>query len=115
MDGAGNPGGGKTSNASSGSSGTGGLLIIYSDTLKNNATISANGTAGGNGFRAGGGGSGGGSINIFFKTECIKGTIVANGGTRGVGTRGSECAHGGYGGTGTVSVGNISTGTYVGI
>ena len=56
----------------------------------------------------GGGGSGGGSINIFYKTSITNGTIIASGGTRGSGK-----VVGGSGGAGCVTIGNISTGTFV--
>lgn len=62
--------------------GTGGLLILYSDVLHNDGTISSNGSAGGSirgngGCSAGGAGSGAGSINIFTRTLNKKGTITA--------------------------------------
>lgn len=66
-DGAGNPLGG-----------TGGLLIIYSQSFYNNGTISSNGSKGYDSKEeqwAGGGGSGGGSINIFYKQISKKGTF----------------------------------------
>jgi hypothetical protein len=110
--GAGNPGGSGASGGSAGSNGTGGTLIIYADTFKNNGTISANGSAGGNGYRTGGGGSGGGSINIFYKNTYTRGTITVTGGTAGKGTRSGESANGGAGGSGCISIGNISTGSY---
>ena len=98
--GAGNPGGQKE-----GSNGTGGLLIIYANEFINNGTISCNGS---NGGPKGGGGSGGGSLNIFYKVLTSQGTMQTNGGTAG--TSGPT---GGAGGTGSISMGNISTGTYV--
>lgn len=116
--GAGNPGGsGMQVNGGSGNKGldgTGGLLIIYASTFENNSTISSNGSAGGSGYRTGGGGSGGGSINIFYQTIEKIGNITANGGTGGAGTRGSsECAPGGAGGAGSVTIGSIATGSFV--
>ena len=104
--GAGNPGGNGIRGLN-GSNGTGGLLIMYANNIINNKTISANGTTGGKAYN-GGGSSGGGSINIFYNNEYSNnGTVVANGGTA-AGTN-----KGGAGGKGTVSIGNISTGTYV--
>ena len=80
---------------------------MYANNIINNKTISANGTTGVKAYN-GGGSSGGGSINIFYNNEYSNnGTVVANGGTA-AGTN-----KGGAGGKGTVSIGNISTGTYV--
>ena len=119
--GAGNPGG--TSNQVRGSytfnpeNGTGGLLIIYANSFINNGSVTSNGSKGGyirpsgNGI-AGGGSSGGGSINIFYsKNYSNNGEIIANGvdGLEGVDLNRS----GGIGGNGSISIGNISTGTYV--
>lgn len=64
--------------------------------------------AGGAGQASGGGASGGGSINIFYKESIEKGTINAIGGTGGTGSK-----TGGAGGNGCISIGSISTGTYV--
>lgn len=103
--GAGNPGG---------NNGTGGLLTIYSEILNNNSSIISNGTAGLYAHNPSGS-SGGGSINIFYKTSIIKGTITANGGTsvRGeyIGNHGTS--YGGAGGNGSISIGTIKEGTYV--
>ena len=102
--GAGNPGGSGSGNAgTSGGSGTGGLLIIVGNNVTNNGVITSNGSNGGNGYRAGGGGSGAGSINIFYRDSLSSGTITATGGTRGRGTKGSECAYGGNGGNGSIT------------
>ena len=91
-----------------GQNGTGGLLVIYANNINNTGSIQANGKNGG--FSAGavsGGSSGGGSINIFYKNAINqKGTIESNGGEK-VGTTGSK------GGNGSISIGNISTGSYV--
>ena len=55
-----------------GNDGTGGLLVIYAPTIKNNGLITADGTTGGNpGTQARGGSSGGGSINIFYSKIVI--------------------------------------------
>ena len=111
--GAGNPGG--QAGRTTASNGTGGLLIIYGNKIHNEGNIYADGSKAGSVVsnytkynRAGGGGSGGGSINIFYKTTCTKGTIIANGGIGGVASY-----NGGTGGSGSISIGNISTGTYV--
>ena len=89
-----------------GKNGTGGLLIIYSNNLKNKGIIKSNGT--GTTIHpsyATGGSSGAGSVNIFYKGIYNNtGTIQAIGGSAG---------NGGAGGNGTVTVGNISTGTFV--
>lgn len=101
--GAGNPGG---SGNTYGSNGTGGLLIIYANELinSNNSIINANGSSGG-WTEVCGGSSGGGSVNIFYRQNFENnGSIVANGGTAG---------NGGAGGTGSVTIGNISTGSFV--
>ena len=94
--------------STNGSNGTGGLLIIYADTLINTSTISANGLTGGNG-RVGGGSSGGGSINIFYNTyyNNNEGNIEYSGGAA-VGTD----TKGGAGGNGTLTEGSIKTGIF---
>lgn len=70
--GAGNPGA---------NNGTGGLLIMCADSIRNNGIISSSGSNGGTGRAAGGGASGGGSINIFYKKTISGGNIYSNGGT----------------------------------
>jgi hypothetical protein len=104
--GAGNPGGG---GSRSGATGTGGLLIIYSNNLvlSSSGKIEANGSSGATGTctcscsgGCGGAGSGGGSINIFYKNNLINnGSIFANGGT---GTNHICCYGSGWGGNGTI-------------
>ena len=102
--------------------GTGGLLMIYSLSLDNKGTISSNGISSSTAtsFNKGnpywyydqiclGGASGGGSINIFYSSLLNKGTITANGGTI---ITGGKFIPGGAGGNGTVSIGDISSGTY---
>ncbi len=97
--GAGNPGGvGRHYSTSSldvnysGKVGTGGLLIIYAETLLNNNTIVSNGSAGGGGTAAGGS-SGGGSINIFTsQVFTLTGTVSAGGPITGNGGRGGNGA-----------------------
>ena len=101
--GAGNPGGSGSRGGYAGETGTGGLLIIYSNTIINNGTINSNGSNGGYASRDGGS-SGGGSINLFYKETTNKGNINANGGSIG---------NGGAGGAGSITIGNISTGTFV--
>ena len=125
--GAGNPGGkgpavGSVGTASStGSNGTGGLLILYANNYINNGNITSNGSNGGADSN-GGGSSGGGSINIFTnqstgidqlgiitntKYSEIKGTTNILGGLA-VGTQ----SKGGAGGNGTVNIGEIRNGQY---
>ena len=121
--GAGNPGGTYNGpNANDGGNGTGGLLIIYSNSYENTGTIAASGTQGGTATDANGGSSGGGSINIFTNQatnvtqlgtnvdnlyNSIKGITDASGGEQ-VGT-----AHiGGAGGNGTINIGEVRNGTY---
>lgn len=107
--GAGNPGGAYSSKEGAygayGSTGTGGLLIVTSKSLINNGTISSNGALGGNIDQASGGSSGGGSINVFYIDEYENnGSIAATG---------PKMRTGGKGGDGSVTVGSISTGTFV--
>ena len=98
--GAGNPGGTKGYNGAAGSSGTGGLLIIFATDLVNTGSIVSNGSAGGYGA---GGGSGGGSINLFYiNSYSSTGTITAAGGAGGSGN-----SSGGTGGVGTITVTEI--------
>ena len=114
--GAGNPGGKGGQNDSgnavdgAGENGTGGLLIIYSDNINNTGKIESNGTKGTLYTMISGGSSGGGSINIFYKNNITcTGPIEAKGGK----IKGStDELIGGNGGNGTISIGNISSGTY---
>lgn len=89
-----------------GQNGTGGLLIIYGNEIKNSGNIISNGT--GTTIHpkyATGGSSGAGSINIFYNDSYNNlGTIEAIGGQAG---------NGGAGGDGSVTIGNIKTGTFV--
>lgn len=109
--GAGNPGGKGGTDDINGETGTGGLLIIYADSVINNGEISSNGSDGGigNGGLPGGGASGGGTVNIFYKTTYT--------GTKPIATGGKAITGGGtikiWGGSGSVSIGSISTGKYV--
>ncbi len=107
--GAGNPGGDihlySYASGQKGADGTGGLLIIYANNIKNTSEISANGVATTvNGYSTGGS-SGGGSINIFVKNLFEnEGQITARGGVAG---------NGGSGGDGYAIIGNVNTGTFV--
>ncbi|MDD3241384.1 MAG: type II secretion system protein [Bacilli bacterium] len=115
--GAGNPGGSagdswKTCVA--GANGTGGLLMIYSNSLINNGTLQSNGIQNvvTNKYRpdTSGGSSGGGSINIFYKNSFSNtGTISSAGGLATTGA----AYNGGAGGTGSVTIGSIETGTFI--
>ena len=64
-------------------------------------------------LRRGGGGSGAGSINIFYANSITKGTITATGGAAGLGTRNGESANAGTGGDGSITIGSISTESFV--
>ena len=88
--------------AYSGENGTGGLLIIYADTLYSSGTISSQGSKGGN-ARAGGGSSGGGSVNIFARIVAENGTQTAEGGIA------AGSAKGGAGGNGSVTVNELGS------
>ena len=90
----------------SGQTGTGGLLVIYSNQMINNGNITSNGSAGGGGT-APGGSSGGGSINIFA------GNSYVNNGS--MSTTGPITGNGGQGGTGTITAGYIYQNDYVDI
>lgn len=95
-----------------GQNGTGGLLIIYSKYIENKGQIFSNGSSGGQvtqsqAYSASGGNSGGGSINIFYKDKINNiGDILANGGS----IKGKGAAKGG---DGSITIGSISTGTFV--
>ena len=107
--GAGNPGA-----WNNGQNGTGGLLVIKSNVFNNTGTISSNGSKGGTAYSCGGnaGGSGAGSINIFYNSILNRGTIIATGGSGGD-YNPYDCGYGGKGGDGCITIGNISTGTFV--
>ncbi len=120
--GTGNPGGngashesGKTLNEGNydelkGNDGTGGLLIIYCNTFNNRELCCANGIdttpkrLSPEVIEPSGGASGGGSINIFYKAIVNYGQFEANGG--------NSINYGGAGGNGTITIGNISTGSF---
>lgn len=113
--GAGNPGGRGPNGLGwdyAGMTGTGGLLILYANRIENNGNISSNGSNGGYGDSGGGGGSGGGSINLFYTTKVNIGIITSYKGSSG-GSNYSNKYKGGDGGTGCITIGNISTGTFV--
>lgn len=115
--GAGNPGGfggltveGSSKNtgndvASKGADGTGGLLIIYCDTLSNYGLVSSKGTDNSVASGGSGGASGGGSINVFYKELKNKGEFNVTGG--------KSTNYGGAGGDGTFTVGRIENGTFI--
>lgn len=110
--GAGNPGGignEQMSYSHYGANGTGGLLILYGENVNNNGNIQSNGSIGGTPGNASGGSSGGGSVNIFYLKNITAGAISVDGGNAQYGYG----AYGGAGGKGTVSIGNLVTGTYV--
>ena len=109
--GAGNPGGRGGGGAyadhsqDKGQNGTGGLLVLYANSVVNNSKISSDGSNGGTGYSysySGGGSSGGGSINIFSNGVEFtnNGEITANGGP-------SIC-NGGAGGNGSITIGKIN-------
>lgn len=103
--GAGNNGGlGSINNASNstikGEDGTGGLLLIYANTLINESKISSNGSkGGGNNYHAEGGSSGAGSINVFVKNNQKQGTITATSPAN---------LQGGAGGDGSITVTQVN-------
>lgn len=115
--GAGNPGGRGARGSGwdyGGTTGTGGLLILYANSIENNGSITSNGSNGGYGDCGGGGGSGGGSINLFYRTNITTSVITANAGLGGASNRSySVYSKGGDGGAGCVTIGNISTRTFV--
>lgn len=78
--GAGNPAGRGSSSAGNASNGTGGLLVIFADTFKNNSTISSNGSRRRKWILSRRFFSDGGSINIFYNRLEEKGQIVTEGG-----------------------------------
>ena len=106
--GAGNPNGTNYGNAST-NSGTGGLLIIYANTIIGNGNVTANGSQSDSKWAATGGGSGAGSINVFTNSIDENITLQADG------IVGAGYGKGGAGGTGTINVGSISSGDYISI
>lgn len=102
--------------ASFGQYGTGGLLVIYGNSVINNGSITAKGTnVVGKKFaaeerQASGGASGGGSINIFYNDTLTTGTLNANGGTS-TAISVKNKANGGAGGKGSITVSKIENGT----
>ncbi len=110
--GVGNPGGTSYGNANAkGNNGTGGLLMVFANSINNNGKITANGV--GNGRTNAGGSSGGGSINIFYKntfTNANENNITAAG---GISVNNSKYGKAGNGGNGSVTIGSIETGSFV--
>ena len=99
--------------AYSGTNGTGGLLILYADTLYNEGTISSNGSNGGNAvttennrgaWSTAGGSSGGGSINIFARKVQSRGTQTATGGVMS-----GQNIRGGAGGNGSITINEVGS------
>ena len=89
----------------------GGIEIVSANSINNNGNITANGI--GNGRHFAGGSSGGGSINIFYKNAFINknsDSIVANG---GISVNYTKYGKAGNGGNGSVTIGNILTGTFI--
>lgn len=114
--GAGNPGGngggsGGSVAANKGSNGTGGLLVIMSNTLNQSGALESKGKKGGDtpsdyAWKAGGGGSGGGCIVLLSYSSTVTGTTSVAGGAGGdAGTQvgGGSSKNGGAGGTGVYS------------
>ncbi len=104
--GAGNPNG-KNYGNSSDNSGTGGLLIIYTDILSGNGIIESNGSASDSIWSASGGGSGAGSINIFSNTISPELLLQA------ISPNCSGAGHGGNGGSGSITTGRIINDSYI--
>ncbi len=111
--GAGARSGGNGGVGQNGENGTGGLLVIYTNTLYNSGNISSNGSNGGgatpswqNGYSWGvaGGSSGGGSINIFTEILEEYGNITANGGNIMTSNQ-----NGGAGGNGSITINEVSS------
>ena len=82
-----------------GSSGTGGLLIVYGEKITNNGNIVSCGTASTSATHASGGASGGGCVNILCTTYSGSGSYSAAGGSGG---------NGGAGGNGYAGVSYIT-------
>lgn len=89
-----------------GNNGTGGLLVIFSNTINNQGIIESKGTDSTTSVSPAGGASGGGSINIFYNLNYTNtGEILVNG---GIGKN-----YGGTGGDGSITIGSIATGNFV--
>ena len=91
--------------------GTGGLLIIYADTLYNKGAIESKGSNvniqkySSSNRLGGGGASGGGSVNIFANYAKQVGNIESTGGTTSINTSGiAYYSLGGAGGSGSTTV-----------
>ena len=91
--------------------GTGGVLIIYADTLYNKGAIESKGSNvniqkySSSNRLGGGGASGGGSVNIFANYAKQVGNIESTGGTTSINTSGiAYYSLGGAGGSGSTTV-----------
>lgn len=104
--GAGNPNG-KNYGNSSNNSGTGGLLVIYTDILVGNGIIESNGSASDSTWSASGGGAGAGSINIFANT------ISSDLSLQATSPNCSGVGYGGTGGKGSITAGKIVNDSYI--
>lgn len=96
--------------------GTGGLIIMYAKNVYNNGKIYSKGSQGANitdWYTSSGGSSGGGSINIFYKEQYLaNGEINADGAEIAIYNK-DKTNYLCKGGNGTITIGNISTGTFV--
>ena len=90
-----------------GASGTGGLLIIYSNFIRNNGSIQSNGKNNISSFGPPGGSTGGGSINIFYSNSIYQGNVTATGGKE-TGTYSDFECYGGAGGNGCITFSKIN-------
>lgn len=96
--GAGNPGGsGRSEQSGPGSTGIGGVCIIYcTGTFSGNGSITASGNTGGYGRNIHGASSGGGSVTVMCNTNSFTGSVsadagaAATGGDPGTGPRGQS-------------------------
>jgi uncharacterized repeat protein (TIGR02543 family) len=117
----GSGGGGSSSyrhSSGSGSGGAGGngggIILIFTDTINNNGTISSSGANGANHITHGGGGGGGsgGSVKIFSKNKTLIGSINILGGSGGTGYVGHIGGSGGQGMSKINTSGILSTGEH---
>ena len=107
--GAGNPNGDSYNSVNSTKSGTGGLLMIYAEqVLGDTGIIESNGSMAENQWACTGGGSGAGSINILTKSFSEKIQVTAIGVTND-----NSKAPGGRGGNGSITIGDVSTGSFI--
>ncbi len=112
--GVGNPGGILYNNGrevqAKGENGTGGLLMIFANSISNKGKIESNGI--GNGRHNAGGSSGGGSINIFYKEVFENENSNNITATGGISTNDATYGKAGNGGNGSVTIGSIATETF---